>query len=583
MSFGYRLSGFGRGLPNSTPVLTGMDALSSPIVIAAIVWYIFIFLLIFYSFNGRVVRYVKMKSKGKVHPGLIEMEKNKEEYSTKRVNKQLTIFDRNPVVSVNAFVNDTWAFPRSTHLVYCLFAPVTIPIRLGILVPALIVGCFCAWAATLGLDVKKIIEGEAGPMAKWRQLFNIPIKLCGRLLLFSCGVVWISVKGKKASSKDAPIVIANHRCFMDPIYLVSQTGASPVSADSNMRLPLFGNLVKMFQPILVNRRKKDNSAIANKIKERAKSGGKWPQTVMFPEGTCTNGKSLIYFKLGAFAPGVSIQPVLVKYPNQLTDISWVEAGPPVGELVLKCLCTPWMNMSVEFLPPYVPSEEEKKDTRLFAKNVRKYMADSLQVPVTDQSFDDQVLMTKAAALHLPKNEAMINLREVRSVMDLSLDDATQLLDKFSKLGDVGKDGHLTEDGFVNIFENHTKNEQYLRKLFKMLDVDGHGYLSFREYVLGVTLMNSGTKEGIDSSLRLAFTCLDDEGKGGFDCKGLEKILRMGYGDSLTLEQSEKLFHEADTNGDGIVTVEEFIHFAHNHEGDIPKFRDALFKIGAPAG
>ena len=98
-------------------------------------------------------------------------------------------------------------------------------------------------------------------------------------------------------------------------------------------------------------------------RRRANSGGKWPQTVLFPEGTCTNGKALIYFKLGAFSPSVPVQPVLVKYPNALTDISWVEAGPPVGEIVLKCLCSPWMRMTVEFLPPYVPSEEEKKDTR----------------------------------------------------------------------------------------------------------------------------------------------------------------------------------------------------------------------------
>ena len=209
------------------------------------------------------------------------------------------------------------------------------------------------------------------------------------------------------------------------------------------------------------------------------------------------------------------------------------------------------------------------------------MAKHLNIPATDQSFDDQILMTKAAALHLPQKEAMINLREVRKVMDLGLDDAKQLLEKFSKLGDVGKDGKLGEDHFVQMFENHTKNEAYLRKLFNILDVEGHGYLNFREYVLGVTLINSGTKEGIDSSLRLAFRCLDDEGKGGLDCQGLMKILRMGYGDSLTVEQAEKLFKEADVAGNGIVTVDEFIQFAHNHEGDIPKFRDAMFKLGAP--
>ena len=37
-------------------------------------------------------------------------------------------------------------------------------------------------------------------------------------------------------------------------------------------------------------------------------------------------------------------------------------------------------------------------------------------------------------------------------MDLSVDDAQDLLDKFSKLRDVRKDGKLGEDHFVQIFE-----------------------------------------------------------------------------------------------------------------------------------
>jgi len=167
---------------------------------------------------------------------------------------------------------------------------------------------------------------------------------------------------------------------MDPIYLVSQSGASPVSASSNMSIPLFGNLTKMFQPILVDRASKDSGKdVAKKIKDRATSGGKWPQTVLFPEGLTTNGQALTYFKLGAFTPNVPVQPVLCRYNNKLTDLGWVDGGPGVGELAFKCLCSPWINMSVEYLPPYVPNEAEKEDTHLFARNVRQVMADKLQV------------------------------------------------------------------------------------------------------------------------------------------------------------------------------------------------------------
>ncbi len=43
---------------------------------------------------------------------------------------------------------------------------------------------------------------------------------------------------------------------------------------------------------------------------------------------------------------------------------------------------------MEYLPVYTPSEEEAGDPRLFARNVRKIMADSLGVEVTDARFED---------------------------------------------------------------------------------------------------------------------------------------------------------------------------------------------------
>ena len=38
---------------------------------------------------------------------------------------------------------------------------------------------------------------------------------------------------------------------------------------------------------------------------------------------------------------------------------------------------------MEFLPVYNPSEEEKKDPILFAKNVQIVMAKHLEIPATD--------------------------------------------------------------------------------------------------------------------------------------------------------------------------------------------------------
>jgi lysophosphatidylcholine acyltransferase/lyso-PAF acetyltransferase len=48
----------------------------------------------------------------------------------------------------------------------------------------------------------------------------------------------------------------------------------------------------------------------------------YPQVLLFPEATTTNGRALIHFKLGAFTPGLPIQPVVIRYPFVHFDNSW---------------------------------------------------------------------------------------------------------------------------------------------------------------------------------------------------------------------------------------------------------------------
>ena len=40
----------------------------------------------------------------------------------------------------------------------------------------------------------------------------------------------------------------------------------------------------------------------------------WPKVMIFPEGTCVNGRCMTMLKVGTFLPGVAIQPVIIKYP-----------------------------------------------------------------------------------------------------------------------------------------------------------------------------------------------------------------------------------------------------------------------------
>eukprot|EP00878_Enallax_costatus_P021022 GHUV01022239.1.p1 GENE.GHUV01022239.1~~GHUV01022239.1.p1 ORF type:complete len:120 (+),score=27.24 GHUV01022239.1:1167-1526(+) len=53
-------------------------------------------------------------------------------------------------------------------------------------------------------------------------------------------------------------------------------------------------------------------------------------------------------------------------------------------LQLRMMCQLQNFLSVEVLPPYVPSQEEKDNPALYAANIRKLIAEALNVPMVDQ-------------------------------------------------------------------------------------------------------------------------------------------------------------------------------------------------------
>lgn len=140
-------------------------------------------------------------------------------------------------------------------------------------------------------------------------------------------------------------------------------------------LTIFLGLIDFAQPIYVNR-ECHNSRVTTiqDILERVQSPEEWPQIIIFPEGTCTNRTSLINFKTGAFNPGVPIQPVCIRYPNKIDTFTWTWSGPHVLLLVWRTLAQFHTFVEIEYLPVYVPNEEEKSNPKLYAQNVQKIMA-----------------------------------------------------------------------------------------------------------------------------------------------------------------------------------------------------------------
>lgn len=89
------------------------------------------------------------------------------------------------------------------------------------------------------------------------------------------------------------------------------------------------------------------------------------------------------------------------------------------------------SCEIEYLPVYRPNEEEKKDPKLFANNVRNVMARytdltlrctrfqyyvvfrALGIPVSDYTYDDCRLMTKAKQMNLPHATDLVEVQKLR--------------------------------------------------------------------------------------------------------------------------------------------------------------------------
>lgn len=335
------------------------------------------------------------------------------------------------------FVNPDWSFSKREYFKYCFFGPILVPIRIILIVACILFGAVFGSLCMAGL------KDKSKPLSRWRLIVRSPLKLFSRLILFAMGFYYIPVKGKQAPKDKASVLIGNHVSFIETFY-IGLLGASPVSKKENADIPLFGSLTSSLQPILVDRLNPNSRKdVAREICDRARSK-EWNQVMLFPEGTTTTGKALIQFKVGAFAPGEAVQPVVFNFNNNAFNFGMTSAGPALHVLALRVLCQPSNSMSVTFLPPYAPSPEEKKDPKLYAANVRKVMAAYMKVPTTEHSYDDVCLQIEALKVKrndMTKDASSLELKSLKKIIEIDKEEAKELVKTFMSM-DTNKSGRL---------------------------------------------------------------------------------------------------------------------------------------------
>lgn len=154
--------------------------------------------------------------------------------------------------------------------------------------------------------------------------------------------------------------ISNHLSWIDILALGGASGTAFIAKSEIQTSPVVGWLAGLNRTVYVKR--ENRLGVAEQINElRDALAETWAITV-FPEGTTTDGRSLLPFKtpmlrvLEPPPPGVMVQPVMLHYGAAADDIAWIgqESGLNNARRILSRKGN--FRLDVHFLEPFHPRD-----------------------------------------------------------------------------------------------------------------------------------------------------------------------------------------------------------------------------------
>ncbi|NXG70299.1 GUC1A protein, partial [Baryphthengus martii] len=140
-------------------------------------------------------------------------------------------------------------------------------------------------------------------------------------------------------------------------------------------------------------------------------------------------------------------------------------------------------------------------------------------------------------------------------------------------------GQLTEHEFKQFFELRgldPETNEYVEQMFRTFDMNKDGYIDFMEYVAALSLILRGE---LEQKLRWYFKLYDVDGNGCIDRHELLNIIKairaINGGDHETSaeEFTNRVFNKIDVNGDGELSLDEFVEGARKDE----EFMEVMMK------
>ena len=124
--------------------------------------------------------------------------------------------------------------------------------------------------------------------------------------------------------------------------------------------------------------------------------------------------------------------------------------------------------------------------------------------------------------------------------------------------DVNGDGKINKDELLKGLQNRIKSDTLKKDvdiIFQNIDMDNNGYIEYEEFVRGAV-----SKERFINTkvIQFAFRYFDKDGSGEITFDEIEAVFKDSIQDKSNVKKKKKkIIAEVDTNGDGIISFNEF--------------------------
>ena len=183
--------------------------------------------------------------------------------------------------------------------------------------------------------------------------------------------------------------ISNHVSWVDILAMAGASGTAFVAKWELSQVPVIGWLCSLNRTVFVKR--ENRLGVAEQINAlREALADNWSVTV-FPEGTVTDGHSLLPFKSSMISvlepppPGVLVQPVVIDYGPNSEDIAWI--GEESGlHNAMRIMARPGsFRVALHYLTPFSP--ETHRGRKAIAAQARQQieaqLVENLGKPLRD--------------------------------------------------------------------------------------------------------------------------------------------------------------------------------------------------------